>query len=52
MGDPFSARDKYTVMVGGGPVSQEWADEIGAEGYSETAEEAVRMAAELVSLKK
>ena len=45
-------RDKYTVMVGGGPVNQEWADEIGAEGYNETAEEAVRMAAELVSVKK
>jgi len=45
-------RDKYTVMVGGGVVSQEWADEIGAEGYAETAEEGVKMAAEFASLKK
>ena len=42
-------REKYNVMVGGGPVNQEWADEIGADGYTDTAEEAVRMAAELVS---
>jgi len=45
-------RDKYTVMVGGGSVNQEWADEIGAEGYAETAEEGVKMAAEFASLKK
>lgn len=45
-------RDKYAVMVGGGPVNQKWADEIGADAYSETAEEAVRIAAELVSAKK
>jgi corrinoid protein of di/trimethylamine methyltransferase len=45
-------RDKYTVLVGGGVVSQEWADEIGAEGYAETAEEGVRMAVDFASLKK
>ena len=26
-------RDKVKVMVGGAPVSQAWADEIGADGY-------------------
>jgi corrinoid protein of di/trimethylamine methyltransferase len=45
-------RDKYTVLVGGGVVSQEWADEIEAEGYAETAEEGVRMAVDFISLKK
>ena len=45
-------RDKYVVMVGGGPVSAEWAKEIGADSYAETAEEAVGLAEELVSGKK
>lgn len=45
-------RDRYIVMVGGGPVSAEWAKEIGADGYAETAEEAVVLAEELVSGKK
>lgn len=45
-------RTKYLVMVGGGPVNQAWADEIGAEGYAKTAEEAVRLAENLVSLKR
>jgi dimethylamine corrinoid protein len=45
-------RDKYIVMVGGGPVSAEWAQEIGADGYAETAEEAVGLAEELLSGKK
>ena len=30
-------RDKFAVMVGGAPVTQEWADKIGADAYSETA---------------
>jgi corrinoid protein of di/trimethylamine methyltransferase len=45
-------RDKYIVMVGGGPVSPEWAQEIGADGYAETAEEAVSLAEELLAGKK
>jgi corrinoid protein of di/trimethylamine methyltransferase len=45
-------RDKYIVMVGGGPVNQNWADEIGADGFAETAEQGIRMAAELISIKK
>ena len=44
-------RDNFTVMVGGGPVSQEWADEIGADGYSETAEAAVKLAKNLIDKK-
>jgi len=45
-------RDQFVIMVGGGPVSQEWAQEIGADGYAETAEEAIALAEELVAGKK
>jgi corrinoid protein of di/trimethylamine methyltransferase len=41
-------REKYAVMVGGAPVTQEWADKIGADGYSETASGAVKLALKLV----
>ncbi|MFX1602576.1 MAG: corrinoid protein [Promethearchaeota archaeon] len=41
-------RGKYIVMVGGGPTNQEWADEIGADGFAETAPEAVRVATRLI----
>jgi len=44
-------RDNFLVMIGGGPVNQEWSDEIGADGYAETAEEAVRLALKLVDAK-
>ena len=33
---------KYTVIVGGAPVTQDWADEIGADGYARDAIDAVR----------
>ena len=42
-------RDKYTILIGGAPTSQDWADEIGADGYGETAERAVSLALELVA---
>jgi trimethylamine corrinoid protein len=45
-------RDRYVVMVGGGPVSQEWADQIGADGYAETAQEGAELAVRLVAEKK
>jgi len=35
---------KYKIMVGGGPVSQEWADKAGADGYGDDAIEAVHLA--------
>ena len=44
-------RDKYIVMIGGAPTSQAWADEIGADGYGKTAEDALSLALELVSKK-
>jgi methanogenic corrinoid protein MtbC1 len=45
-------RDKFIIMVGGGPTTKEWADEIGADGYAETASEAVKLALELIEKKK
>jgi len=45
-------RDKYLVMVGGGVVTQEWADEIGADGYGELAFDAVEEAKKLIANKK
>jgi len=34
----------YKIMVGGGPVSPEWAEEAGADGYGDDAMEAVHVA--------
>lgn len=36
-------REKYRVIVGGGPISQGFADKIGADGYSVNAADAVRL---------
>lgn len=41
-------RDKYKVMIGGGPVSQKFAEKIGADLYTVDANEAVRKAKELM----
>ncbi len=38
--DEAGLRDQVKVVVGGVPASQEWADEIGADGYAENATEA------------
>lgn len=43
-------RDQFRVMVGGGAATQKWADEIAADGYAETAEGGVRVAAELLAV--
>jgi len=40
-------RDRVKVMVGGAPVKQGWADEIGADGYAEDATSAVELAKRL-----
>ena len=41
-------RDDVKVMVGGAPVTPEWADKIGADGYANNAPEAVEIARKLV----
>jgi methylmalonyl-CoA mutase cobalamin-binding domain/chain len=41
-------RDKVIVMVGGAPVTKEYADAVGADGYAADASTAVRLAKELI----
>ncbi|MDX1740673.1 MAG: hypothetical protein R3178_05235, partial [Rhodothermales bacterium] len=43
-------RDQIKVMVGGAPVTQEYARQIGADGYARDASAAVRVAAELAGV--
>ena len=45
-------RSQVKVMIGGAPVSQGFADEIGADGYSDNANTAVAVAKELMGNKK
>jgi len=44
----MGTREKFVVMVGGAPTSKEWAEQIGADGWAETAEQAVKVAQELI----
>jgi len=46
--DRAGVRDKVKVMVGGAPVTQDYADEIGADGYAPDAASAVDKAKELL----
>ena len=43
-------RDRVKVMVGGAPVTQQYADEIGADGYSDNASSAVALARRLLGV--
>ena len=40
-------RSRVKILVGGAPVTQDWADEIGADGYAANGPEAVRVALDL-----
>ncbi len=42
-------RDRFKVLIGGAPVTQRYADSIGADGYSPNASAAVSLARQLVS---
>ena len=46
--DDLGLRPKVKVIVGGAPVTRSWAEEIGADGYSEDAIGAVALAKRLV----
>ena len=51
--DLFSAaglRERFKFIVGGSPVSQRFADEIGADGYGEDAQAGVELAKKLVGV--
>jgi dimethylamine corrinoid protein len=41
-------RERFKVIVGGGPITKEWADKIGADGYGRDASEAITVARALV----
>ena len=43
-------KGKYQTMVGGAPVTQRWADRIGADAYAEDAGEAVKKAKQLLGM--
>jgi 5-methyltetrahydrofolate--homocysteine methyltransferase len=45
-------RDDVIVMVGGAPVTQEYADKVGADGYAADASTAVRLAKDLIQRKR
>ena len=45
-------RDDVIVMVGGAPVTQEYADAVGADGYSADASSAVKKAKELIQQRR
>ena len=45
-----NVRDKFKVMVGGGPISHSFADKIHADGYSSDAVEAVKLAKKLLGV--
>ncbi len=42
-------REKTRVIIGGAPITQQYADEIGADGYSDNASAAVSLARKLVA---
>jgi methylmalonyl-CoA mutase cobalamin-binding domain/chain len=41
-------REKYKVIVGGGPITPDWAKKIGADGYARTANQAVTLCNKLM----
>ncbi len=47
--DSQGLRDRFKVIVGGGPISQGFADRIGADGYAVNAADAVRLARRLTA---
>jgi 5-methyltetrahydrofolate--homocysteine methyltransferase len=48
--DDAGLRDKVKVMIGGAPVNQAWADQIGADAYGEDAVSSVSIAKKLMGL--
>lgn len=42
-------RDRVKIMIGGAPITQEYADKIGADGFAPDASQATRLAVDLVN---
>lgn len=47
--DAENLRDKYKVIIGGGPTSSKWGEDIGADGWAETADEAIILCQRLLA---
>ena len=45
-------RNQFKVCIGGGPVSQSFANQIGADGYSKNAADAVRLVNDLLGTER
>lgn len=45
-------RARFKVLIGGGPVTQEFADKIGADGYGKDGYEAIKKARELIEQRR
>jgi len=48
--ESVGVRDKFKVIVGGGPITPEWAKEIGADGYGTDAHEGIDVAKKLLGM--
>lgn len=48
--ESLGLRDRFKVIVGGGPVTEEWAKEIKADGHGKDAVEAVEVARKLLGI--
>ena len=47
--EDLNLRGQFKIMIGGGPITQEWADEIRADGFGVDAIEAVKVAKQLLT---
>jgi 5-methyltetrahydrofolate--homocysteine methyltransferase len=48
--EDMGLRDEYKFMTGGAPVTQEFADDMGADGYGDNAISCVDKAKELIAI--
>jgi 5-methyltetrahydrofolate--homocysteine methyltransferase len=48
--EDLGIRDEVRLMVGGAPVTQEFADEMGADGYGENAVDCVDVTKNLIKM--
>jgi len=48
--ESMGLRNRFKVMVGGGPITPEWAKEIGADGYGADALEGLEAAKKLTGI--
>ena len=48
--ESHNLRGQFKVLVGGGPVTRDWAEEIGADGFGKDAIEGVDVARRLMGI--